>query len=700
MKLSKNFLEVLAPHFYRLLVMFGRLVLISAFSTLGLLAQEYNWALASEFGSVAENSNTTHGGVASRAIDGNTNGVWRNGSVTHTGSGNADSSWQVDLGQSRFIDRVVLFNRMDGTWLQQRLSNYRISLLDADDNVLSYQDFHTDGTTNTGESETWSVGGAFAQKVKVHLLGRNRHNHYVLSLAEVQVWGSEPDLEGVVFPLIGKAELQYLQAEDGSDGELLQTISRQMTVPANEYAGETVFPLGTFAPGTIHRLVVSCASSDSSLLAEFAVTNESTVEMITLSQHGASPIQLLNAGPGNTTNSAELALKVLQQHGDLNVTYTTQTLNSWSDVTQYSNNHYLELPETAQLTPPATAPFDPSVLDEYYTKEEVSAEFVTLENAFTQAQADTRYAPVSPSSIAIGDASNASGNNSIALGSNAQANTDNSLAIGPNAVTEGETKLAVDGDSEVLGNLNVANNLSIGRIHGEGVELTNTIDDLGVEGIALLYGPVKIGNATSIAELKFRAGADAPDAFSSLPVGSFQWASNIKITASIDNYNYNYASWEVSGSRIANLSSNYAEGVNSVFVLDHQAFGAKASKLKLFGTAAHGQITLYISYPEAITSVTDMTVKVEAFQHNFRTTSHANSVFDLVNPMPLDKPHQGDTAAYITELQSFSDLNVSHTWEGRFGINGERVKTFNGDVQFNGATSIQAQGDISMGEFQ
>ena len=32
----------------------------------------------------AQQSSTGYGGVAARAIDANTNGIWRNGSVTHT----------------------------------------------------------------------------------------------------------------------------------------------------------------------------------------------------------------------------------------------------------------------------------------------------------------------------------------------------------------------------------------------------------------------------------------------------------------------------------------------------------------------------------------------------------------------------------------------------------------------------------------
>jgi len=63
---------------------------------------ETNHALASN-GSTATQVGTNYGGVASRAIDGNTDGNWNNGSVTHTNS-TTNAWWQVDFGQTRSID--------------------------------------------------------------------------------------------------------------------------------------------------------------------------------------------------------------------------------------------------------------------------------------------------------------------------------------------------------------------------------------------------------------------------------------------------------------------------------------------------------------------------------------------------------------------------------------------------------------------
>lgn len=45
-------------------------------------------------------STTLYGAAASRAVDGNRNGAWATGSVTHTEAETAPSWWEVDLGAS------------------------------------------------------------------------------------------------------------------------------------------------------------------------------------------------------------------------------------------------------------------------------------------------------------------------------------------------------------------------------------------------------------------------------------------------------------------------------------------------------------------------------------------------------------------------------------------------------------------------
>ena len=63
-----------------------------------------------------------------RALDGNTSGEFSADSTTHTAESN-DPWWEVDLGKSAAIDRVVLWNRTDSN-LQSRLKDARVILLD------------------------------------------------------------------------------------------------------------------------------------------------------------------------------------------------------------------------------------------------------------------------------------------------------------------------------------------------------------------------------------------------------------------------------------------------------------------------------------------------------------------------------------------------------------------------------------------
>ncbi len=73
--------------------------------------------------------------VAKRAIDGNTDGDYTKGSVSHT-SGNDENAWlEVDLGAEKTIDKIALWNRTGGK-LEDRLKGYEISLLDAKREVI------------------------------------------------------------------------------------------------------------------------------------------------------------------------------------------------------------------------------------------------------------------------------------------------------------------------------------------------------------------------------------------------------------------------------------------------------------------------------------------------------------------------------------------------------------------------------------
>ena len=155
------------------------LLLVSAFSSSANAAQ---LSLNS-----ATQSSTGFSGVAERAIDGNTSGIWSHGSITHTGL-TSQPWWSAELSSQANIEEVVLWNRTN--CCSNRLSDFYLLISEApfatnslsellsDSNVWS--SFHAGAV---GESVSIPVE-ATGQYVRVQLTGQN-----FLSLAEVQVYG-------------------------------------------------------------------------------------------------------------------------------------------------------------------------------------------------------------------------------------------------------------------------------------------------------------------------------------------------------------------------------------------------------------------------------------------------------------------------------------------------------------------------------
>jgi hypothetical protein len=77
----------------------------------------------------ASQSSTAFDGDAARAIDGNTNAQYQEGSVSHTGT-QAAPWWEVDLGNAFAIGLVRIWNR--GDCCGERLQGGRLTILDAD----------------------------------------------------------------------------------------------------------------------------------------------------------------------------------------------------------------------------------------------------------------------------------------------------------------------------------------------------------------------------------------------------------------------------------------------------------------------------------------------------------------------------------------------------------------------------------------
>ena len=76
--------------------------------------------------------NHAHGGKAPRAIDGNTNGNWRGGSVTHSNG----SGWlEVTLPAQVPVEKIIVYDRND--CCHDRIKNATLELKDASGAVVA-----------------------------------------------------------------------------------------------------------------------------------------------------------------------------------------------------------------------------------------------------------------------------------------------------------------------------------------------------------------------------------------------------------------------------------------------------------------------------------------------------------------------------------------------------------------------------------
>jgi hexosaminidase len=139
-------------------------------------------------GAAAEQTSTAYGGVASRAVDGNTSGSFGAGSVTHTAEdGSPEPYWQVDLGSTYAPAEIAVWNRTD--CCASRLSNYYVLWSEQPIQGRTLQEalaqpgvhaFHQSGTA--GSPTHIDTAGASGRYVRVQLASTAP-----LSIAEVQV---------------------------------------------------------------------------------------------------------------------------------------------------------------------------------------------------------------------------------------------------------------------------------------------------------------------------------------------------------------------------------------------------------------------------------------------------------------------------------------------------------------------------------
>ena len=132
----------------------------------------------------ATQSSTGYGGVPMRAVDGNTNGNYSSGSITHTNN-ESEAWWQVDIGGVYDIDTIKVYNRTG--CCSNRLNNSYVMVSNTPfpaDLAGAQGTANWSGYINLAQPQNTFPVGVQGRYVRVQLVGSN-----YLSLAEVEVMG-------------------------------------------------------------------------------------------------------------------------------------------------------------------------------------------------------------------------------------------------------------------------------------------------------------------------------------------------------------------------------------------------------------------------------------------------------------------------------------------------------------------------------
>ncbi len=139
--------------------------------------------------------NTASGGAANRAIDGNTSGSYGGGGQTHTAENTANPWWEVDLGEELPIDRIVVYNRTDGS-LGKRLDGFTLAVLNGQRDEV----FRQEGIAAPSVKVAFTLeGGGSASRVRrasmlamTHVRGKETATFNILASFTLDQSGRRP----------------------------------------------------------------------------------------------------------------------------------------------------------------------------------------------------------------------------------------------------------------------------------------------------------------------------------------------------------------------------------------------------------------------------------------------------------------------------------------------------------------------------
>jgi len=143
---------------------------------------ETNWAVS---GIATQSSSYTATAIANRAIDGNTDGVFTDNSVSHTDTLDFLRVWEVDLQGVKPIGRVKIYFRTD--CCGERNTNFVMTVYDGSHNPLLVSTNKTvNGATTVPQAFDFDTGALNARYVRIQSFVGGTAS-YNLMLAEVKV---------------------------------------------------------------------------------------------------------------------------------------------------------------------------------------------------------------------------------------------------------------------------------------------------------------------------------------------------------------------------------------------------------------------------------------------------------------------------------------------------------------------------------
>ncbi len=211
-------------------------------------APQFDWDNIALAGTASQSSNYNGASLASNAIDGNTDGNYNNGSVSHTQSG-AQNWLQIDLGSVQEIKQIDVYNRTD--CCASRLSDFHVVVSDVPftSNNLRH------ALAQEGVGEHFHQGAASTvERFTINRTGRyvriQQANSEPLHLAEVQVWaqgdGSNNTMiqpGNTVTGTIAQGEWQYFDVTQTATFDSLSINLTNLNSDIDLYTREGALPL-------------------------------------------------------------------------------------------------------------------------------------------------------------------------------------------------------------------------------------------------------------------------------------------------------------------------------------------------------------------------------------------------------------------------------------------------------------------------